>query len=144
MEKSAPMTRNPNTGHPTGEAFRATVAAYLDRLERCDVAGIVALFADDAQVCSPFLGWMAPRPFFERLREASGDSRIEPLDTLVSVTGAPRAIGYFVYHWGLKDGSQVRFDCCDVFDFDPDGRIAKMTIVYDTHPIRADVGDKYG
>ena len=132
------------TGHPMAAAYRDTVAAYLHRLGRCDVDGIVALFAHGARVFSPFLGWMAPRPFFERLREASGDSRIEPLDTLVSVTGAPRAIGYFVYHWGLKDGSQVRFDCCDVFDFAPDGRIATMTIVYDTHPIRADAGDKYG
>jgi hypothetical protein len=29
------------------------------------------------------------------------------------------------------------------FEFDENGVIAKMTIVYDTHPIRGTVGDKY-
>lgn len=129
--------------HPSGTHYAEHIARYLTRLEQCDVDGIVALFSNDAQIYSPFLGWMNPRPFFAKLREASGQSRIEPIDTLVSVTGAPRAIGYFVYHWGLKDGSQVRFDCCDVFDFDVAGLIQRMTIVYDTHPIRAEVGDKY-
>lgn len=129
---------------PTESArYAGQIRQYLERLERCDVDGIVALFSEDAQIYSPFLGWMQPRPFFAKLREASGQSRIEPIDTLVSTSGAPRAIGYFVYHWGLKDGSQVRFDCCDVFDFAPDGRFARMTIIYDTHPIRAEVGDKY-
>jgi hypothetical protein len=61
----------------------------------------------------------------------------------VSTTGAPRATGYFVYDWGLKDGSAVRFECVDVFDFDAQGRIERMMIVYDTHPIRSEVGDKY-
>ncbi len=131
------------TSQPDTAGYAGRIADYLAKLEQCDVDGIVALFSDDAQIYSPFLGWMAPRPFFAKLREASGQSRIEPIDTLVSVTGAPRAIGYFVYHWGLKDGSQVRFDCCDVFDFAPDGRFARMTIVYDTHPIREEVGDKY-
>lgn len=132
------MTQNSDTKH-----YAERISHYLARLELCDVDGIVALFSDDAQIYSPFLGWMDTRPFFTKLREASGQSRIEPIDTLVSLTGAPRAIGYFIYHWGLKDGTQVRFDCCDVFDFAADGRIQRMTIIYDTYPIRMKVGDKY-
>lgn len=120
-----------------------TVAQYLACLERGDVDALSALFSVDAQVFSPFLGWMAPHPFFTKVRDASGQSRIETLDILVSAQGAARAVGYFIYHWQLKDGSTVHFDCADVFDFDPEGRIARMTIVYDTHPIRAEVGDKY-
>ena len=49
-----------------------------------------------------------------------------------------------VYHWQLKDGTFVDFNCADVFDFDEQGRITCMTIVYDTHPVRAQVGNKYG
>jgi len=123
--------------------FAETISQYLRLLEQGHTEGIVALFTDDAQIYSPFLGWMAPAPFFTKLREASGQSRIKPIDILVSTSGNPRAIGYFTYDWGLKDGTHVSFDCCDVFDFSDDGRIRELTIVYDTHPIRVQVGDKY-
>ncbi|PMS15508.1 polyketide cyclase [Trinickia dabaoshanensis] len=123
--------------------FAETISQYLTLLEQGDTEGIVALFTEDAQIYSPFLGWMTPAPFFTKVREASGQSRITPIDTLVSISGNARAIGYFTYDWGLKDGTQVSFDCCDVFDFSDDGRIRKMTIIYDTYPIRVQVGDKY-
>lgn len=124
--------------------FVDTVTRYLALLEAGDVDGMAALFSDEAQVFSPFLGWMSPQPFFTQVVGASGQSRIETLDILVSAQGAPRAIGYFIYHWQLKDGSMVHFNCADVFDFDVHGRIDCMTIVYDTHPVRAEVGNKYG
>lgn len=44
---------------------------------------------------------------------------------------------------GLKDGSAVQFECVDVFEFDESGRVERMVIVYDTHPVREVVGDKY-
>lgn len=125
-------------------SYAETIEQYLARLERGDVEAITALFSDDAQVFSPFLGWMSPRPFFEKVRDASGQSQIETIDILVSARNAPRAVGYFVYHWQLKDGGMVHFNCADIFDFDAQGRIACMTIVYDTHPVRAEVGNKYG
>ncbi|WP_423594349.1 nuclear transport factor 2 family protein [Roseateles sp. MS654] len=124
--------------------YVAAVERYLERLEASDVEGLTALFAGDAQVVSPFLGRMNPRPFFEKVRDASGQSRIEVLDILLSARGAPLAIAYFVYHWQLKDGTAVRFDCVDVFEFNSLGLIQRMTIVYDTHPVRELVGNKYG
>lgn len=123
--------------------YSQQVRSYLKALERGDVAGICALFAPDAQIFSPFLGWMQAAPFFAKVSEASGDSTITPIDICVSTTGAPRATGYFIYDWVLKDGSAVRFECVDVFEFDGNGMIQRMTIVYDTHPIRSTVGDKY-
>jgi len=120
------------------------VQRYLSRLEASDVEAITALFAPGAKIYSPFLGWMDPRPFFIKVREASGQSRIETLDILVSAHGGPRAIAYFIYHWQLKDGGDVHFNCVDVFDFDANGLIECMTIMYDTHPVRAQVGGKYG
>jgi len=123
--------------------YTRQVRNYLGELERGDVAAICALFTPDAQIFSPFLGWMRPAPFFAKVNAASGESRITPIDICVSTMGARRATGYFVYDWGLKDGSAVRFECVDVFEFDDNGLIERMTIVYDTHPIRSTVGDKY-
>ncbi|KVX13842.1 polyketide cyclase [Burkholderia ubonensis] len=123
--------------------YTRQVDAYLKALERGDTAAICALFTPDARIFSPFLGWMEPGPFFENVESASGQSRITPIDICVSATGARRATGYFVYDWGLKDGSSVRFECVDVFEFDDSGLIERMVIVYDTHPVRSAVGDKY-
>lgn len=123
--------------------YTKQVLIYLKALERGDVAAICALFTPDAQIFSPFLGWMRPAPFFAKVNLASGESKITPIDICVSTTGARRATGYFIYDWGLKDGSAVRFECVDVFEFDGNGLVEKMIIVYDTHPIRSTVGDKY-
>ena len=123
--------------------YTRQIRTYLDALERGDVAAICALFRPDAQIHSPFLGWMEPAPFFSKVNAASGQSTITPIDICVSATGARRATGYFVYDWGLKDGTSVQFECVDVFEFDENGLIERMIIVYDTHPIRGAVGDKY-
>lgn len=123
--------------------YTQRIRTYLHELERGDVAAICALFTPQARISSPFLGWMQPEPFFAKVSAASGQSRITSIDICVSTTGARRATGYFIYDWGLKDGSTVRFECVDVFEFDEGGLIEKMIIVYDTHPIRSTVGDKY-
>jgi hypothetical protein len=123
--------------------YAQQVRTYLKELERGDVAAICALFTPDARIVSPFLGCIQPAPFFAKVSAASGQSRITPIDICVSATGAPRATGYFIYDWALKDGSSVRFECVDVFEFDVNGLIERMVIVYDTHPIRSTVGDKY-
>ena len=123
--------------------YTQQVRSYLKALERSDVAAICALFAPDAQIFSPFLGWMQAAPFFAKVSEASGASKITPIDICVSTTGGSRATGYFIYDWVLKDGSAVRFECVDVFEFDTNGLIERMIIVYDTYPIRSTVGDKY-
>ncbi|RQR49864.1 nuclear transport factor 2 family protein [Burkholderia sp. Bp9125] len=123
--------------------YTRQIRAYLRELERGDVAAICALFAPDARIHSPFLGWMSAEAFFAKVDAASGQSRITPIDIFASTTGARRATAYFVYDWGLKDGSAVTFECVDVFEFDEHGGIVKMIILYDTHPVRSMVGDKY-
>ncbi|GAA0918336.1 nuclear transport factor 2 family protein [Nonomuraea longicatena] len=120
-----------------------TVHRYLGALEAGDTAAIVELFAPGGQVISPFLGRLAAPAFFTRLAASSRSSRITPIDVLTSAAGG-RAVAWFHYRWTLRDGSVLDFDCCDVFDFAAgSARVALLTIVYDTAPIRAQVGDKY-
>ncbi|RQS94167.1 nuclear transport factor 2 family protein [Burkholderia seminalis] len=130
-------------GSTSASLYTEQVRAYLRELERGDVDAICALFTPDAQIFSPFLGWMHPERFFSKVAAASGASKITPIDICVSTSGARRATGYFIYDWALKDGSVAHFECVDVFEFDTAGRIDRMIIVYDTHPIRSTVGDKY-
>jgi len=124
--------------------MRETVREYLLAIEAGDVARIVSLFEPDGWVLSPFLGRMTVREFFPKVVDASSGTKLTVHDILISSEGQPRAVGYFLYDWWLKDGSKVSFECADVFTFNPKtGKILSMVILYDTYPIREAVGDKY-
>lgn len=124
-----------------------TIRSYLKALNASDTAALIATFEPEGMVISPFLGNMGARDFFPKLAQASSLSVITPIDLFASVepaTQGTRVAAYFRYDWTLKDGKVVTFTCVDVFDFAPaSDRIAKMTIIYDTHPLREEVGDKY-
>jgi hypothetical protein len=132
------MSQQQNFAH-----FATQVQTYLRELERGNADAICALFSPNAQIHSPFLGWVQPGPFFEKVIASSGQSKIRPIDICASVTGRPCLTVHFIYDWALKDGSSVNFECVDVFEFGLEGKIDKMVILYDTYPIRATVGDKY-
>lgn len=120
-----------------------TVRQYLRHLHAGDTAGLVACFEDDGLVHSPFLGTMRAQPFFERLAQASSRSVITPIELFTAESGQ-RVAAWFRYDWTLADGRELTFTCVDVFSFRPgSGRIEQMHIVYDTHPLREQVGDKY-
>jgi len=119
------------------------VSGYLTELEKCTPETICSFFDFDADIHSPFLGWMKPEPFFKKLKESSGPSKITTIDICVSSFGKRTVTGYFRYDWTLLDGSSAPFYCVDVFEFNKIGLIQKMTIIYDTYPIRSTVGDKY-
>ncbi len=124
--------------------MREIVQEYLLALEAGDVARIVSLFEPDGWVLSPFLGRMTTSEIFPKVVEASSETKLTVHDILVSSEGQPRAVGYFLYDWWLKDGSKVSFECADVFTFNPKtNKILSMVILYDTYPIRETVGDKY-
>jgi len=124
-----------------------TVRTYLRHLHASDTAGLMATFEDDGVVHSPFLGVMKARDFFPRLAQASSQSVITLIDLFASVQpvdGTERVAAYFRYDWTLNDGRRVDFTCVDVFGFRPGSdRIDSMHIMYDTHPLRERVGDKY-
>ncbi len=123
--------------------FEQTLEKYFVALDSGNLQGILNVFADDARVHSPFLGEMSAEEFFPKVFAASSASDITVFDVLASVRGELRAIGYFRYDWTLADGTKVHFDAADVFDFNAGGEIVRMTILYDTHPLRETVGDKY-
>lgn len=123
--------------------FAGKLKEYLRELEKSNVDGVVALFAEDAEIYSPLLGWVSPQPFYSKLADASGNSTITLLDIYQSTEGNRSSSAFFRYDWVLRDGSKVSFDCVDVFDFNDDGLIEKLVIIYDTHQIRDDLGDRF-
>lgn len=132
---------------PMTQQALQTVRTYLQRLHASDTAGLIATFEDDGVVHSPFLGSMKASDFFQKLAQASSKSVITLIDLFASVQAADqrvRVAAYFRYDWTLNDGREVDFTCVDVFTFRVgSSRIQDMQIVYDTHPLREQVGDKY-
>ena len=120
------------------------VHSYLKALEAGDESRAAALFIPDGWVQSPFLGKLPVRQFVNKVASASNGTKLTVHDVLVSAEGNLRAVAYYLYDWRLKDGSRVAFDCADVFNFDPStGHIQSIVLVYDTHPVRGVVDNKY-
>lgn len=120
----------------------AHVRRYFDLLTASDIDGIIGLFDEGAYVISPFLGKMNAPDFFRKLGEASSMSKLTVYDVLLGENGNSAA-AHFEYDWTLKGGEKIVFQGVDYFQFNENGLFASMSIFYDTHPVREDVGDKY-
>ena len=124
--------------------MQQAVHKYLKALEAGDAEKAASLFVPDGWVQSPFLGRLPVREYVAKVAGSSSETKLEVYDVLVSAEGHLRAVAYYHYDWSLKDGSNVAFDCADVFNFDPDtGRIESIVLVYDTRPVRDVVQNKY-
>ena len=126
----------------TTDEKTSLVRTYFERMSASDIDGIISLFEDDAFVVSPFLGTMHANDFFKKLGKASNRSTLTVFDVLIGEKG-DSAAAHFEYDWTLIGGEQFVFQGVDYFKFGPSGLFASMSIFYDTHPVREDVGDKY-
>jgi steroid Delta-isomerase len=108
----------------------AAVEAYIGSYNRADLDGVCAVFADDAVVEDPVgtpprLGQAALREFFA-VGIAAGARLI--LDGPVRCAADHAA---FAFHVDIQwDGHATRIDVIDVFSFDADGRVARMTAYF--------------
>jgi len=124
--------------------MQQAVRKYLSALEAGDAEKAAALFVPGGWVQSPFLGRLPVRDFVTKVTSSSSGAKLTVYDVLVSAEGHLRAVAYYLYDWSLKDGTRVAFDCADVFNFDREsGRIESIVLVYDTHPVRGVVENKY-
>jgi hypothetical protein len=124
--------------------MQQAVHKYLSALEAGDPDKAASLFIPGGWVRSPFLGQLPVRDYVKKVASASSGAKLTVYDVLVSAEGHLRAVAYYQYDWSLTDGARVSFDCADVFNFDADsGKIESIVLVYDTHPVRGVVENKY-
>ena len=112
------------------------VAAYFAAVNARDFEALAGLFAEDAVL----------RPVGSRVREGRSDvaAYYPPLlagfasgvDTPVRTTVAGRVVTVEIRFEGRSvDGADVAFDAVDIFDVDDDGRIARLSLWYDTRDV---------
>ena len=120
-------------------SVKALCDAYLAALNAGDLDAVLALFAPYAEVVSPLYGTMPAKDFYAALfadTERSDTALLNIFDS--SETGGAVAL-HFRYGWTLADGTPVSFEVVDVIDLtEARDAFAKLTIIYDTAPLRSD------
>ena len=108
------------------------VAQCLRAFEAGDPAAVLALFADDARVFSPFLGYGSARDFVSSVVGSVG-ARLTLHDVLTNREGRPQAVGYLLLE-GCGDGDDSAAG--DVFyyvlNIDASRNVVRSMIMLDT------------
>jgi ketosteroid isomerase-like protein len=116
----------------------AVLHRYLAALDAGSAEEVLACFAPDGEVVSPLYGTLPATRFYPALFADSAPSRtvlrriyVDPED--------PREVALaFHYEWTLGDGTAAPFDVVDLVTLtDDQQRIARLTICYDTAPLRS-------
>lgn len=121
------------TGHPT-------VTAYFDAVNARDFAALTALFAEDVELrpvgTAPRRGRDEVAAYYPAL--LAGFERSH--DALVRVHVAGDVVTAEIRFEGRTvTGAEVAFDAVDVFDLDAEGRIARLSLWYDTRDVARQV-----
>ena len=112
---------------------------YLAALDAGDLAAVTDLFAPDAVVVSPLYGTGPAAAFYADLFTDTQGSQTELLNIFPASTDGAAVALHFRYVWTLASGKVVDFEVVDVIELAEEGdRFAKITIIYDTAPLRAD------
>ena len=112
--------------------------AYLEALNAGSIERVLALFEHDAVVDSPLYGTMPVAPFYAELFSDTNRSQTRLLHIFDMASDASAVALHFQYHWTLKSGREVEFECVDVFELNADrSRFTRLKIIYDTAPIRS-------
>lgn len=114
------------------------VRAYIGALSRGDTDAILELFAPSGAVESPLYGIKRAVDFYRDLEKDTKRSTLQLQAVYVDPHDPRKAAIHFRYRWEMKNGEIVTFSCVDLFEFTgPPLKVSKLSIVYDTHPIRA-------
>ena len=112
---------------------------YLAALNEGSLDTVLSLFAPHATIVSPLYGVIEAEDFYRELFADTNRSLTELLSIYLPSGNSTSVALHFHYTWTLKSGKVVQFECVDVFELTADKqKFSKLTIIYDTAPIRAD------
>jgi hypothetical protein len=108
---------------------------YLNGLAKADMSSILSLFSPTAQVQSPLYGKMAATDFYHKLFKDTKSSEVRLKDVLTNEKNRSACL-FFAYTWTLASGAKVEFEVIDYLQFNKNGLIELLQIVYDTRHSR--------
>jgi hypothetical protein len=117
---------------------------YLAALNEGNLDSVLTLFTPKATIVSPLYGMVEAEKFYRELFADTNRSVTKLLNIFLPSGNSLSVALHFHYIWTLKSGKVVQFECVDVFELTADRqKFSKLTIIYDTAPIRADFEESH-
>jgi ketosteroid isomerase-like protein len=116
---------------------REATEAYFDAINGERYDEVARLFAADGVLCAPGtkprVGHDEIADYFRAALAPYPDHRDDPTRIVV----ADRTVTVEIHFSGkVANGAPLEFDAVDVFDYDDEGLIVKLTSWYDSHRVR--------
>ncbi|SCU86222.1 LADA_0D13124g1_1 [Lachancea dasiensis] len=120
-------------------AINTICARYLNALNQGNLDEVRSLFSAEAKVVSPLYGERLAFDFYANLFKDTARSETKLLNVFDACETTNSIALHFRYLWTLANKQSVEFECVDVFELnDSHDKFTKLTIIYDTAPLRQD------
>jgi uncharacterized protein (TIGR02118 family) len=114
------------------------LAAYFTGINGEDYASVAALFAPAGELIAPGTGARRGREAIAAYFAAALAPYPEHRDDATRIVAAGDTVTVEIHFTGrLGSGEPLEFDAVDVFDFDADGLIVRLSSWYDSHAVRS-------
>jgi len=124
---------------PAEQQMEAAAHAYFERVTKGDVDGILALFADDAQLINPMTGAegikgkAALRAFYQNLVNSLVDYHARATDIIID---GNKLVAPLHLEGKTKDGTPIVMNNLNFWTFNENGKFKVLRIYMDTYPYR--------
>lgn len=131
---------------PAEQQMETTARTYFERVTKGDVEGILALFADDAQLINPMTGEegikgkAALRAFYQNLVNSLVDYHAGP--TAIIIDGN-KLVAPLHLEGKTKDGNPIVMNNLNFWTFE-NGKFKVLRIYMDTYPYRQALNQALG
>ncbi len=122
--------------------IQAALSAYFEGINSERYGDVGALFAPEGELKAPGSRLLRGPTEVETYFTAALGPYPEHLDTptRILVSGSTATVEIH-FKGALAGGVEVEFDAVDVFDFDDDGLVTRLTSWYDSHDVRSRLRD---
>jgi hypothetical protein len=115
---------------------RETIERYVKAVQQHDYNEVIVCFAENAIVVHPIFGTKPAPEFFKSLFTNTGSDHIT-VKTVFDAADDPHTADVLFYdEWRTADGTEFNNDIVLVFRFDDAALVRKLTVIFDTFPVR--------
>ena len=131
---------------PVEQQMEVAARTYFECAAKGDVDGILALFADDAQLFNPMSGdepiqgKAALRAYYQNLASSLVDNHVGPTDIVIE---GNKLVAPLYMEWNTKDGDFIAMNNLNFWTFE-NGKFKTLRIYMDTYPVRQALGRVLG
>jgi len=109
------------------------INTYLEQLEKANYDAMVKLFDPKATINSPFFGKTDVMNTYKKLFSHVKSFKVENLNLFEHLKNPDCMTIHFLCTWTFYDGTVVKADCVNVFEFvSKSEKIKALTSLYDT------------